>query len=117
MRFPSLPSHALFALLVLAGCTVYEPSQAVPCLDGTASGFTCSNIDLAAHLPPATLGGARTNDVWGWTDPESGAELALAGMTSGLTIVDATPWSRCSGSPRASSPRTATTTASTPRTT
>jgi choice-of-anchor B domain-containing protein len=92
MRHQSPPNRtALFALLaLLGGCTVYEPTQAVPCVDGTASGFGCRNIDLAAHLPLATLGGVKTNDVWGWTDPETGAELALAGMTSGLTVVDAT---------------------------
>jgi len=64
----------------------------VPCDgDGVAAGFPCGNVDLVAFLPAEALGGgrgARLNDVWGWTDPQSGREYALVGRTDGTAFVD-----------------------------
>ena len=34
--------------------------------------------------------GIRMNDVWGWTDPETKREYALAGRTNGTSFVDVT---------------------------
>ena len=63
----------------------------VECADGTAAMFGCESVDLLAFLPLQGMGagrGVRTNDVWGWTDPESGREIALVGMTDQLAFVD-----------------------------
>ena len=47
-------------------------------------------IELVAHVPLADLGagGLRGNDLWGWTDPETGIEYALVGTSSGTAFVD-----------------------------
>ncbi len=59
------------------------------CIEGMAAGtYPCSNIDLVAHLSPQELLGDRLNDIWGWTDPETGKEYALVGMSDRVTFVD-----------------------------
>jgi choice-of-anchor B domain-containing protein len=64
----------------------------VSCSDeGQAAGFDCSSVDLISFLPVPDMGaerGVRTNDLWGWTDSESGREIALVGMTNQLAFVD-----------------------------
>lgn len=72
-----------------------EPLQAVhnaPCIDGSAAGFPCHNMDLLAFLPMSEIGGTRhdstANDVWGWTDPQTGKEIAIVGRRSGTSFVD-----------------------------
>ena len=61
------------------------------CTDGTASLFGCSDVDMLSFLPVQDLGGGRgvhVNDLWGWTDPESGREYALVGRYDGTSFVD-----------------------------
>ncbi len=61
----------------------------VTCEGGTAGGFPCSEVDLLAHLTLAQLGGAGNgNDIWGWTDPLTGVEYALVGLSNGTAFVD-----------------------------
>ena len=58
---------------------------------GTASMFPCGNVDLVAFVPTSSLGGARgaeLNDIWGWTDPQTGKEYALVGRQDGTSFVD-----------------------------
>ena len=65
----------------------------VTCEDGMASEFACSEIDILSYVPVAQLGagrGVRTNDVWGWTDPQTGREYALVGMTDQASFMDIT---------------------------
>ena len=65
--------------------------DASECEDGSAAGFACSEIDLVAFVPTGDLGGERgmiANDLWGWTDPESGREYAIMGRADGTTFVD-----------------------------
>ena len=65
----------------------------VRCNEGAAAGFSCEGVDLLAYLPVSALGGGpgeRVSDVWGWSDPETGREYALAGRTGGAAIVDVT---------------------------
>ena len=72
--------------------------EEVPCSDGRAEGFECSNVDLLAFMPIEELGlrpGAGgplggVSDVWGWTDPETRREYALVGRRGGAGIVDIT---------------------------
>ena len=69
-----------------------------PCTDGIVqsrgTNYPCNGIDLVSHLRPVELlsgqsvGSTRINDIWGWTDPESGKEYALVGLTDGVTFVD-----------------------------
>ena len=73
----------------------------VPCVDGAAAGFSCDGVTLLSFLPIAGLGGSTlvidtlvfpvtVNDVWGWTDPESGREYALVGRSDGTAFVEVT---------------------------
>ena len=64
------------------------PKHATPCVDGAAEGFPCLNVDLYAHISNAQLGGGNGNDIWGWTDPDTGREYALMGLTNGTAFVD-----------------------------
>ncbi|MFN3597177.1 MAG: choice-of-anchor B family protein [Rubricoccaceae bacterium] len=78
---------------------------AAPCQNGTAVldgvTYSCRDIDLLAVLPhsvfsspgttaPPTLQGVRSNEVWGWTDPQTGREYALMGLTDGTAFIDVT---------------------------
>jgi len=58
------------------------------CSNGRADAFPCRDIDLQALLPHAEIGGGTGNDIWGWTDPETGKEYALVGRSSGTAFVD-----------------------------
>ncbi len=65
----------------------------VACADGDAAGYDCDHVDLLSFVPWGELGagrGARLNDVWGWTDPETGREYALVGRMDGTAFVDVT---------------------------
>ena len=68
-------------------------SAEVRCEDDEAAGFDCSDVDLQAYLPLASIGaepGERVSDAWGWTDPETGREYGLVGRSGGAAIVDVT---------------------------
>ncbi len=63
------------------------------CSEGRAGSFPCKNVDLLSFLPIVDLGGSeftRLNDIWGWTDPQTGREYALVGRTDGTAFVDVT---------------------------
>jgi hypothetical protein len=65
------------------------------CEDGFAGPFPCENVDLLSFTPLAEMGGATGNDVWGWTDPLTGKEYAIMGMSNGTAFVDiSTPTDR-----------------------
>lgn len=65
-------------------------AQPTPCTDGMAGEYACSNYDLYAHVPVADFGSSGGNDIWGWTDPQSGREYALMGLRDGTGMVDIT---------------------------
>ena len=63
----------------------------VDCEGGAADAFSCTDLDLLSFLSVVDLGGRRgveVNDVWGWTDPDSGREYALVGRYDGTSFVD-----------------------------
>ena len=65
----------------------------IQCAAGEAHGWPCDKIDLAAFMPTHEIGGSRgtmANDIWGWTDPETGHEYALVGRSDGTAFVDIT---------------------------
>ncbi|KAH7303921.1 hypothetical protein B0I35DRAFT_363989 [Stachybotrys elegans] len=65
-------------------------SSAIPCVDGKAGEFSCNGLDLRGFLRHQDMG-SRTrvgNDVWGWTDPNSGREFALLGQTDGTAFAE-----------------------------
>ncbi len=63
----------------------------ISCADGQADQFECNQVAIASFLPVSAIGGgrgAKTNDVWGWTDSESGKEYAIVGRTDGTAFID-----------------------------
>jgi choice-of-anchor B domain-containing protein len=64
------------------------------CEDGTSAGrYSCEQVDMASFIPVHEIGGGRgngLNDIWGWTDPETGREYALVGRFNGTSFVDVT---------------------------
>ncbi len=61
------------------------------CANGNVAQFSCEKVDLKSFLPIKDIGGERgieLNDIWGWTDPETGTEYALVGRTDGAAFVD-----------------------------
>ena len=65
----------------------------VVCTSGQADQFPCQSVDILSFLPVQEIGGGRgaeTNDVWGWTDPETGREYTLVGRTDGTAFIDVT---------------------------
>ncbi len=65
--------------------------QRTPCEGGEADQYPCKNVDLLSHLSLDALGGGfstELNDIWGWTDPQTGDEYAIVGRTDGTAFVD-----------------------------
>jgi choice-of-anchor B domain-containing protein len=66
----------------------------VECRDGRAAGlFGCRAMSVQSFLPVQDIGGRRgveVNDLWGWTDPETGREYALVGRSDGTSFIDVT---------------------------
>ena len=63
----------------------------IECEDGHADVFECRDVNITAFLPIKDIGGSRgtrVNDLWGWTDPETGREIAIVGRTDGTSFVD-----------------------------
>jgi len=60
------------------------------CNGGTAADFSCAGVDLRSRVALTTMQGTTGNDVWGWTDTQTGNEYALMGMTNGTAFVDVT---------------------------
>jgi choice-of-anchor B domain-containing protein len=68
-------------------------SGMVECEDGEANGHACQNVDLVSFIPLSDMRmnrGVRLNDVWGWTDPESGKEIGIIGHMEGTVFVNVT---------------------------
>lgn len=64
------------------------PQSHMPCVNGYAGEFPCHQVDLLSFVPSGDLGGTFINDIWGWTDPETGNDYALVGAAEGLAVVD-----------------------------
>lgn len=65
-------------------------STAFECEDGMAGPYPCENVDLLGSVPLPMMGGATGNDIWGWTDPETGREYAIMGTSHAAGFVDVT---------------------------
>ena len=93
MRLPLLPAG--WAVVLALACEVAS-AQRIPCVGGTASGYPCRDVDLMARLPLGTFvapgypAPTRASEVWGWTDPDTGREYALFGITTGVAFVNVT---------------------------
>jgi choice-of-anchor B domain-containing protein len=83
-------------LFLLAGCTVPAARAQTACVNGFAGPYACERADLLSHLPVSTFASpgsgapGANNDIWGWTDPQTGREYALVGLDNGTAFVDIT---------------------------
>ena len=88
-------------LAALAGAALAHPARAqeLACTGGVVSvpdvgSFACEGVDLVGYLPvdafatDASPAADANNDIWGWTDPETGTEYALVGTENGTAFVD-----------------------------
>jgi len=57
------------------------------CVDGMAGQYPCDGIDLLSRVSLPQLGFSFVNDIWGWTDSETGDEYALIGGAEGTAAV------------------------------
>ncbi|HUF26122.1 MAG TPA: choice-of-anchor B family protein [Gemmatimonadaceae bacterium] len=63
------------------------------CAESKAGAFDCRDVDLVSFLPNSALGAKRgimLNDLWGWTDAETGREFAIVGRLDGTSFVEVT---------------------------
>ena len=63
----------------------------IECSEGKAGDFPCDRVDILSFVSMDDLGadrGIRTNDLWGWEDPETGREYAIVGMSNATSFVD-----------------------------
>jgi choice-of-anchor B domain-containing protein len=65
-----------------------------PCINGFAGVYPCNNYDLLSRVPinilANTNGTPEGSDLWGWTDPTTEKEYAIAAMTNSTAFVDVT---------------------------
>lgn len=91
-----MPVHATRVMRALADD--HLPAQdlaamaATTCSNGFAGTYPCNNIDLESFMPLSAIGGTRSNsaanDIWGWTDSQTGSEYAIIGRVFGTSFVD-----------------------------
>lgn len=68
----------------------------IVCQSGMAGAYPCSETDLISFVNIDDLAAGlsaeanETNDIWGWTDPDTGSEYVLIGMNSGTSFVNIT---------------------------
>ena len=65
-----------------------ELNAIVPCVDGLAGIYPCNGYDLVAHISLDILTAEEANDIWGWTDHDTGKEYALMGLDNGTVFID-----------------------------
>jgi choice-of-anchor B domain-containing protein len=76
---------------VSPGGVPQERQSNVRCEDDMAGIFPCHKVDLASFVPLNELGGSVwANDIWGWTDPQTGREYAIVKLFEGTAFVDVT---------------------------
>jgi choice-of-anchor B domain-containing protein len=65
---------------------------AAPCVSNTSQGYPCQSVGLLSHLSLQDLQSTslRGNDVWGFTDLNTGREYVFMGLERGVAILDIT---------------------------
>ena len=65
---------------------------AAPCTGNVSAGFPCTSVSLLSHLAFDVLKptSTRANDIWGYTDLNTGREYAFIGVENGVAILDIT---------------------------
>ena len=62
--------------------------------EGRIGPFACGQAELMSFIPVSAIAidgrGTRLNDIWGWTDEQTGKEYALVGRIDATSFVDVT---------------------------
>jgi len=87
--------YELEAFTAVRERTLAAPATAIiegftPCVGGTAAGYPCRGVDLLSRVSLAELDLTFANDIWGWTDSQTGDEYALVGGVEGTAVVRVT---------------------------
>ena len=84
----------LFLFIVSVGRVAAAPQTRTPCTNGLAGIYPCAGVDLLAHLPFTAIGAEdgsiQGNDHWGWTDPQTGHNYVIFGLSNGVSFIDIT---------------------------
>ena len=84
-----MKQKALFFIILFIGLNV---NGQTPCINGFAGEYPCNDYDLLSHTPvnilANTIGNPEGSDLWGWTDPTTGKEYAIAAMTNSTAFID-----------------------------
>ncbi|MDX1343106.1 MAG: regulatory P domain-containing protein, partial [Reinekea sp.] len=69
---------------------IQNAAAATACTNGTAGTYPCKAVDLMSFVAKGNMGGgsANLNDIWGYTDPVTGDEIAIVGRTNGTSFVN-----------------------------
>tara|TARA_R110002051_G_scaffold73135_5_gene132754 strand:+ start:15161 stop:16384 length:1224 start_codon:yes stop_codon:yes gene_type:complete len=67
-----------------------EQNGIIPCENGFADIYPCNGYDLVANMSLSTFSANEANDIWGWTDKETGKEYAIMGLDNGTVFIDIT---------------------------
>jgi choice-of-anchor B domain-containing protein len=81
-------SHSFLFAAALTLAAAGANAAPTPCVAGTAGLYPCNKVDLISYMPMSGVGGGAGNDVWGWTDPTTGKEYAIIGLSNGTSFVD-----------------------------
>jgi choice-of-anchor B domain-containing protein len=55
-----------------------------------AGEYPCENVDMFAFISVEDMDSTSTNDIWGWTDEDTGHEIAIVALRDGTSFVDVT---------------------------
>jgi choice-of-anchor B domain-containing protein len=69
---------------------IASPKNFTACENGMAGPYACNGFNLLGRLDLQDLQATSANDIWGWTDSQTGAEYALVGLNNGTAFVDIT---------------------------
>jgi choice-of-anchor B domain-containing protein len=82
------PQQRLEELFDVRGFGIEARFASLACENGMAGPYECKNVDLESFVPLPALGGITGNDIWGWTDPQTGKEYAIVGTSNSTAFVD-----------------------------
>lgn len=81
----SFVSSAFFLICFIVSGLANAASQ---CINNSAQGFPCYNVDLLSHVSLPQMQAYTGNDLWGWTDPQTGNEYVIFGHSTGVSFID-----------------------------
>ena len=87
------------AVFVLVGGTSAHDQEGQKAIGNSAGAgiggdgpWECNKIELLGRMALSEIGGGPSNvlgnDCWGWTDPATGKEYAIFGLTNGTSFID-----------------------------